>query len=206
MRIFALMATALLLFQPNITSIAQNNHNLKDIAGTTWTINSEKSSATFETSYMKIKQMSGIFQTLTGEIVIDSILKKSTVDISLDIKSLEVEKEEDKNILLGKKFFDADNHSTSQFQSEKIGVDTDACYVAIGNLNIKNIKQQNSRIRFVYKGLDELNCAHFVGTAYFNRKKHKVGNEGLNSMDEKVKIVLDIIADPAGEMLNMCDK
>ena len=119
---------------------------------------------------------------------------------------MEVEKEEDKNFLLGKKFFDADNHSTIQFQSEKIGVDTDACYVAIGNLNIKNIKQQNSRIRFVYKGLDELNCAHFVGTAYFNRKKHKVGNEGWNSMDEKVKIVLDIIADPAGEMLNMCDK
>ena len=90
MRIFALMATALLLFQPNITSIAQNNHNLKDIAGTTWTINSEKSSATFETSYMKIKQMSGIFQTLTGEIVIDSILKKSTVDISLDLSLIHI--------------------------------------------------------------------------------------------------------------------
>ena len=208
MRIFALMTTALLLFQYNITTIAQNNHNLKAIAGTTWTINSEKSSATLETSsnYLKFKQMSGIFESLTGTIIIDSILKKSSVDISLNVKSIKAATNEDKDYLLSEAFFDAEQHQTIQFQSEKIDIDTDACYVAIGNLNIKNIKQQNSRIRFVYKGLDEFNCAHFVGTAYFNRKKHKVGSEGWNSMDEKVKIVLDIIAEPEGQILNMCNK
>ncbi|MGB1204801.1 MAG: YceI family protein [Chitinophagales bacterium] len=205
MRIFALMTSALLLFQYNVTSIAQNNHNLKEIAGTTWTINSEKSSATFETtSYLKMKQISGKFQNLTGEITIDSILKQSKVDISLGVKSLKAA--ENEAYLLSDEFFDADTHASIQFESEKIGVDTDACYVAIGNLNIKNIKQQNSRIRFVYKGLDQFNCAHFVGTAYFNRKKHKVGSKSWNSMDDKVKITLDIIAEPEGQTMNMCDK
>lgn len=87
----------------------------------TWQIDPQHSSAQFSVRHMAISTVRGAFSKVTGTIVLDDKdITKSTVDVTIDVSSVDTREPARDNDLRSDRFFDAAHYPTMTFKSRKV--------------------------------------------------------------------------------------
>lgn len=104
-----------------------------------FTIDPAHSNMTFTARHMLIAKVSGKFKTFSGTILYDANdLTKSSVEVEIEVQSVDTGNERRDNHLRSSEFFDAANNPLITFVSKKIEKRGDD-YVAIGDLTIRGV-------------------------------------------------------------------
>ena len=108
-------------------------------AQTGWTIDPVHSSASFTISHLGVSNVRGTFQKVTGTIDVDDAnITKSSVDATIDIKSLSTGNTTRDGHVTGPNFFDADKFPAMTFKSTKVEKAGSGLKI-YGNLTIKGV-------------------------------------------------------------------
>jgi len=86
------------------------------------------------------KQLSR-FNKTTGKIVLDKDAKTGSVDVTIDMKSVDTGFDVFNGIIQGEDFFDTDKYPTARFKSTKVRFDGDKPIAVDGNLTIKGVSK-----------------------------------------------------------------
>jgi polyisoprenoid-binding protein YceI len=89
------------------------------IAGT-WEIDAEHTSVEFIGRHFMLTKIRGRFLRVSGSVVIGENPTESTVDVTIDMTSVESGSDERDNHLRSADFFDVDNHPTARFESTSV--------------------------------------------------------------------------------------
>lgn len=121
------------------------------LAADTYNIDNTHSSVAFSAKHMVISNIKGTFEKIEGTIVYDANdITKSSVEISIEVASLNTRNSKRDGHLKSGDFFDAENHPTITFKSNKI-TKTDDGLVATGGLTIRGVTKEIS-FAFVLSG------------------------------------------------------
>jgi len=86
-----------------------------------WRIDPQHSSAQFSVRHMAISTVRGAFSKVTGTIVLDdNDVTKSTVDVTIDVSTVDTREPARDNDLRSDKFFDVAHFPTMTFKSKKV--------------------------------------------------------------------------------------
>jgi polyisoprenoid-binding protein YceI len=90
-------------------------------ANSTWQLDPNHSSAQFSVKHLGLSTVRGAFSTVKGTIVLDDKdLAKSSVDVTIDVSSVDTRQPDRDKDLKSDKFFDAANYPTITFKSTKV--------------------------------------------------------------------------------------
>ena len=90
-------------------------------ATTNWQIDPQHSSAQFSVRHMAISTVRGAFNKVTGTIALDDKdITKSTVDVTIDVTTVDTHEPSRDNDLRSDKFFDVAHFPTMTFKSKKV--------------------------------------------------------------------------------------
>src|SRR5260370_4307154 len=96
-----------------------------------WKIDPQHSSAQFSVRHMAISNVRGAFSKVNGMIVLDDKdITKSTVDVTIDVSTVDTREPARDNDLRSDKFFDVAHFPTMTFKSKKVE------QVALGKLKV----------------------------------------------------------------------
>jgi len=120
-------------------------------AADSYAIDITHSSIEFSVKHMMISNVKGTFDTFTGSIMLDpKNIENSSVDISIDVSSVDTRDEKRDNHLRSADFFDSENHPAITFKSDKVTKKGDG-YVASGTLVLHGVSKKVD-IPFVLNG------------------------------------------------------
>ena len=96
--------------------------SLPAVAATSdWKIDPQHSSAQFSVRHMAISTVRGAFNKVTGTIALDDKdIAKSTVDVTIDVTTVDTHEPSRDNDLRSDKFFDVAHFPTMTFKSKKV--------------------------------------------------------------------------------------
>ena len=137
--------------------------------------------------------VSGVFKTLTGDIVFDeNDFAQSKFDITIDANSIATGNTMMDEDAKGKSWFDAATYPGIQFTSAKI-IKTPTGFEATGNLRVHGITKE-IKLPFTFKRSEIANTAIFSGSFDVNRVDFSIGKPG-NDVGEvlKVNVALSVI-------------
>ncbi|PFH10069.1 polyisoprenoid-binding protein YceI [Collimonas sp. PA-H2] len=86
------------------------------------------------------KQLSR-FNKTTGKIVLDKDAKTGSVDVTIDMKSVDTGFDVFNGIIQGEDFFDTEKYPTARFKSTKVRFDGDKPIAVDGDLTIKGVSK-----------------------------------------------------------------
>jgi polyisoprenoid-binding protein YceI len=87
----------------------------------TWRIDPQHSSAQFSVRHMAISTVRGAFSKVTGTVVLDeNDIAKSTVDVTIDVSTVDTREPGRDNDLRSDKFFDVAHYPSMTFKSRKV--------------------------------------------------------------------------------------
>jgi len=90
-------------------------------ATSNWQIDPQHSSAQFSVRHMAISTVRGAFNKVTGTIALDDKdIAKSTVDVTIDVTTVDTHEPSRDNDLRSDKFFDVAHFPTMTFKSKKV--------------------------------------------------------------------------------------
>jgi len=90
-------------------------------ATSNWQIDPQHSSAQFSVRHMAISTVRGAFSKVTGTIVLDDKdITKSTVDVAIDVTTVDTREPNRDSDLRSDKFFDVAHYPTMTFKSKKV--------------------------------------------------------------------------------------
>jgi polyisoprenoid-binding protein YceI len=90
-------------------------------AASQWKIDPQHSSAEFSVRHMAISTVRGAFSKVTGSIVLDDKdITKSTVDVTIDVSTVDTREPGRDTDLRSDKFFDVAHFPTMTFKSKKV--------------------------------------------------------------------------------------
>src|SRR5580700_8390666 len=90
-------------------------------ANSNWQIDPQHSSAQFSVRHMAISTVRGAFNKVTGTIALDDKdITKSTVDVTIDVTTVDTHEPGRDNDLRSDKFFDVAHYPTMTFKSKKV--------------------------------------------------------------------------------------
>jgi polyisoprenoid-binding protein YceI len=105
---------------------------------TTWTIDPAHTHAGFAVRHLMISTVRGRFTEVTGTVVSDDpTTGKGTVDISINVGSVDTREPQRDAHLRSADFFHADNHPTITFHSTRTEPGSDGTFRLIGDLTIR---------------------------------------------------------------------
>jgi polyisoprenoid-binding protein YceI len=100
-------------------------------AASDWKIDPQHSSAQFAVRHMAISTVRGAFSKVTGTVALDDKdITKSTVDVSIDVSTVDTREPARDNDLRSDRFFDVAHYPTLTFKSKKVE------QVALGKLKV----------------------------------------------------------------------
>ena len=175
--------------------------DLKALTPGTWTIDSSHSNIGFVARHLMVAKVRGNFTDFTGTISVAADPLKSTVEATVDAKSVNTGDEGRDNHVRGEDFFDVENHK--QWSLVSTGIDTAGSdYVLHTNLTIKGVTQPvDFALQFEGVISDPWGNtkAGFTAEAEINRKDFGIEfNIALEAggvvVGDKVKILLEIEA------------
>lgn len=174
-------------------------------AVSTWTIDASHSLAEFSVRHMMVSTTRGQFQNVSGTLNLDeSDLTKSTVEATIDVKSLTTRDEKRDGHLLSADFFDADSFPTITFKSTSVAK-KGSDYVVAGDLTIHGVTRP-VELKTEFNGFNTTpwgnRVAGFSADTEISRKDFGLEwNVALETggvlVGDKVKIHLEVEASPA---------
>ncbi|ERH41466.1 hypothetical protein N751_17020 [Legionella pneumophila str. Leg01/11] len=147
-----------------------------------WQIIPEESQLTF-TATQNGAPVSGQFKTFTGDIRVDpNDLKNSSIDIIVDINSINASYSELKDTLITPDWFNVKMFPKAEFKSNQIEKTGDKSYQARGTLTIRD-KSEPVTLTFTSEQPDA-NKGIVVGTTTIKRTQFGVGQGDWSSTKE----------------------
>ena len=118
--------------------------SLPAAAGTsTWQIDPQHSSAQFSVRHLAISTVRGAFSKLTGTIVLDeNDVTKSTVDVTIDVSTVDTREPNRDNDLRSDKFFDVAHYPSMTFKSKKVEQVAPGKLKVTGDLTIRGTTRE----------------------------------------------------------------
>lgn len=112
-------------------------------ATTTWQIDPAHTAAQFAVKHMMISTVRGEFKNVTGTVVWDDQdVTKSTVNVTIDTKTVNTGEEKRDQDLKSDKFFDVANFSTMTFVSKKVEANGAGKLKVTGDLTIRGVTKE----------------------------------------------------------------
>ena len=113
------------------------------VAGTTtWNLDPFHTNAQFLVKHLGISTVQGDFTKLSGSVALDDQdVTKSTINVTIDVSSVDTRVSRRDDDLKSPNFFDAAKYPTITFQSTKITKTSDGLTVT-GNLTIKDVTKE----------------------------------------------------------------
>lgn len=176
---------------------------MASMSTTAWNFDNSHSSVGFNVRHMMIAKVHGAFSSWSGTLLLDATdLTKSSVNVSVDVASINTKDEKRDGHLKSADFFDVANTPTMTFVSTKVesaGGDELAVH---GDLTIRGItKPIILKVELGGEGKDPWGNTRrgFEGKATINRKDFGLSwNAALETggvlVSEKVEIVVDVQA------------
>ena len=107
---------------------------------TTYQIDPRHSSADFTVTHMLISKVPGQFHGVNGTIVVDdSDLSKSSVNVTIDVNTVNTNEPDRDKDLKSPNFFDVANYPTITFKSTKVEKNADGTLKVTGDLTIHGV-------------------------------------------------------------------
>jgi polyisoprenoid-binding protein YceI len=118
--------------------------SLPAVAATSdWKIDPQHSSAQFAVRHMAISTVRGAFSKVTGTITLDDKdITKSTVDVSIDVSTVDTREPARDNDLRSDKFFDVAHYPTMTFKSKKVEQTAPGKLKVTGDLTIRGVTKE----------------------------------------------------------------
>jgi len=108
-----------------------------------WKIDPQHSSAQFAVRHMAISTVRGAFSKVTGTITLDDKdITKSTVDVSIDVSTVDTREPARDNDLRSDKFFDVAHFPTMTFKSKKVEQTAPGKLKVTGDLTIRGVTKE----------------------------------------------------------------
>src|SRR5258707_1797009 len=108
-----------------------------------WKIDPQHSSAQFSVSHMAISTVRGAFSKVNGMIVLDDKdITKSTVDVTIDVSTVDTREPARDNDLRSDKFFDVAHFPTMTFKSKRVDQIAPGKLKVIGDLTIRGTTKE----------------------------------------------------------------
>jgi polyisoprenoid-binding protein YceI len=110
------------LYRMAVAAAAAAVLSLSAVAGTsTWQIDPQHSSAQFSVRHLAISTVRGAFSKVTGTVVLDeNDVTKSTVNVTIDVSTVDTREPNRDNDLRSDKFFDVAHYPSMTFKSRKV--------------------------------------------------------------------------------------
>lgn len=110
---------------------------------TTWTVDPTHAEVGFAVKHLMISTVRGRFGAVEGKVVFNEAdPSRSTIDVSVDIASIDTRQEMRDNHLRSADFFDAENHPKMHFVSKKVVGDINDDFKVIGDLTIRGTTRE----------------------------------------------------------------
>jgi polyisoprenoid-binding protein YceI len=107
---------------------------------TTWNIDSSHTRTGFSVKHLVISDVKGEFGKTSGKAQIDDAdLSKSSVEVTLEVGSVDTRDEKRDNHLKSADFFDAAKFPTITFKSTKVVAGKDGALTVTGNLTMRGV-------------------------------------------------------------------
>lgn len=105
---------------------------------TTWALDPQHTHAEFAVRHLMISTVKGRFAEVSGALQVDEAdPARSSVEIELDVASIDTRVEQRDQHLRSADFFDAENHPKITFRSRRIEPTGDKRYRVVGDLTIR---------------------------------------------------------------------
>lgn len=105
---------------------------------TTWTIDPTHAEVAFAVRHLMLATVRGRFGTVSGTVEIDEARpERSSVDVTIDVTSIDTRQEMRDNHLRSADFFDVANHPTLTFKSKRVEGDITGEFRVTGDLTIR---------------------------------------------------------------------
>jgi polyisoprenoid-binding protein YceI len=112
-------------------------------ATSTWTIDPAHSSAQFAVKHLAISTVRGAFTSVKGTVQFDDKdITKSTVDVTIDVSSVDTRQPDRDKDLRSDHFFDADHFPTITFRSKKVELVSPGKLKITGDLTIHGVTKE----------------------------------------------------------------
>ncbi len=117
---------------------------MNDTASTTvWTVDPAHAELAFAVRHLMINNVRGRFGKVEGTATVDNAdLNKSTIDVTVDVNSIDTRQEMRDNHLRSADFFDAANYPTMHFVSKRIVGDVTKEFQIVGDLTIRGTTRE----------------------------------------------------------------
>lgn len=110
---------------------------------TTWTIDPAHAEIGFAVRHLMIATVRGRFGAVTGTVTVDEQdPKRSTVDVTVDVSSIDTRQEMRDNHLKSPDFFDVEQYPTMHFVSKRIDGDVNDEFRITGDLTIRGVTRE----------------------------------------------------------------
>jgi polyisoprenoid-binding protein YceI len=166
-----------------------------------WTIDTVHSHVGFVVRHAMVSKVRGHFTKFEGEIVTADDVLQSSVNVTVDLTSIDTSNEMRDNHIRSADFFDVENHPNMTFTSTGIRYEDDELLID-GNLTVRGITKPltlTAEINGIGPGLQGGTVAGISATASINRHDFNVSYNGPIpgggvAISDKVDIVLDVEA------------
>jgi len=109
----------------------------------TWHFDKPHSSVSFTVRHMVIAKVNGDFKDFEGTIDFDGKnVESGSVDVTIQVASIETENEKRDNHLRSADFFDVEKYPLMTFKSKSIAKDEDSDYKMTGDLTIRDVTKE----------------------------------------------------------------
>ena len=168
---------------------------------TTWTIDPAHSQVEFAVRHLMISTVRGRFVDVTGTVLADERdPKRSTVEASMSVASIDTRVEQRDNHLRSADFFDVEKYPTITFRSKRIEGDPTGEFTLVGDLTIRNVTREIALdVTFEGRGKDPWGNerAGFTAKSKLNRKDFGLTwNQALETggvvVGDEVKVSIEV--------------
>jgi polyisoprenoid-binding protein YceI len=112
-------------------------------AASTWKIDPQHSAAQFSVRHLTISTVRGAFSKVTGTVEFDDQdVSKSSVDVSIDVSTVDTREPARDKDLRSEKFFDVEHFPTITFKSTKVEQTVAGKLKITGNLTIRGVTKE----------------------------------------------------------------
>jgi len=109
----------------------------------TWAIDTMHAEVGFAVKHLMISTVRGRFGAVAGTVLLDEANPAdSTVDVTIDVASIDTRQEMRDNHLRSPDFFDVANHPTMRFVSKRIEGDIRKKFRVVGDLTIRDVTRE----------------------------------------------------------------